>query len=330
MANETLYGCVTWPGGVVSFDQYPDCTYNGCIEWTGIHAGQVAVTVSTDECDDIYYGCVDWSTGKFEVSVPEDCCTHISYKGCTQCFCFVVGDAWVVDTAYSPGANVWVVLNSRRYVCEVEHTSTINDRPGSGANWDDFWERVPNTTPKTYTLVISGVSLCSGGCESRPDVNGTYVLCWNTRTDGEVVGGAAGTCLYEQVYDVGGTRVNYEITLSDETYSRTEIKASTGSGAGARYHYRYEFSRDENCVIASGVGMSNKIELGNCGGYNCGYGGHARWYPGGTLQVWNAGTTYRLGSFVIHEGLIYRGVTLHSNQEPPNETYWNYWEPTNC
>ncbi len=90
MANETIYGCVTWPGGVVTFDQDPNCQYTACVDWTGIHAGQVAVTINTATCDDIYYGCVDWATNKFEVSVPDSCCWE-SYLNCPCNLCEISG-----------------------------------------------------------------------------------------------------------------------------------------------------------------------------------------------------------------------------------------------
>ncbi len=87
MANETIYGCVTWPGGVVTFDQDPGCQYTGCVDWSGLHAGQVAVTISTEICDDTYYGCVNWATNRFEVSVPDDCCIFGSHPNCPCTAC---------------------------------------------------------------------------------------------------------------------------------------------------------------------------------------------------------------------------------------------------
>ncbi len=76
MANETIYGCVDWDDeGKVKFYQNDGCCeYIGCIEWTGIHAGQVAVTINTTECSDVYYACIDWVSGKFQVIVPDNCC----------------------------------------------------------------------------------------------------------------------------------------------------------------------------------------------------------------------------------------------------------------
>jgi len=73
MASETIYGCVNWTNGVITYTQ-DDCRYNGCVQWSGEHAGMIQIKVDTETCDDTYYGCIDWSTGKFEVTVPDDCC----------------------------------------------------------------------------------------------------------------------------------------------------------------------------------------------------------------------------------------------------------------
>lgn len=49
---------------------------NYCGEFirSGVHAGQIAVSIVEANCDDIYYGCIDRATGKFSVTIPDDCC----------------------------------------------------------------------------------------------------------------------------------------------------------------------------------------------------------------------------------------------------------------
>lgn len=100
MANETIYGCVDWSDGKVTFSQ-DTCEYLACIIWTGVHAGQVAVTIETDYCDDTYYGCVDWSNdGKFQVSIPTFCCEigEGDISSCPCSFFDVGGDmGWCVQ-----------------------------------------------------------------------------------------------------------------------------------------------------------------------------------------------------------------------------------------
>ncbi len=82
MANETIDGCVTWPGGVVTFSQ-DSCEYTGCIIWTGEHAGQIQVIINNINCDDTYYGCIDWTTGKFQLVIPDTCCACCTYCECS-------------------------------------------------------------------------------------------------------------------------------------------------------------------------------------------------------------------------------------------------------
>ncbi len=78
-----LEGCVR-SDGVVKFTHNTssgcehcydrECTYYGCIEWEGVHAGQVKV-INPGDCDDTYYGCIDWPDGgKFKISIPGVCC----------------------------------------------------------------------------------------------------------------------------------------------------------------------------------------------------------------------------------------------------------------
>lgn len=89
----TVYGCVNRSTGQVEFDVCGAGDFNGCIERTGEHAGQVKVIVSGTYCDDTYYGCVNRTTGKFQVIVPDDCCEipcpcehPEGYTACTECW----------------------------------------------------------------------------------------------------------------------------------------------------------------------------------------------------------------------------------------------------
>ena len=86
--SRTIYGSVDWSTGVAKFGD-PGCGDRidcigedivGCIEWAGEHAGQVKVTIAAayQTCNDTYYGCVDWGTGKFQISIPDDCCCDCS------------------------------------------------------------------------------------------------------------------------------------------------------------------------------------------------------------------------------------------------------------
>lgn len=59
--------------------------YCGEYIFTGIHANQIAVTVSEVNCDDIYYGCIDPATGNFSVTIPDNCCFTCTSGGNNSC-----------------------------------------------------------------------------------------------------------------------------------------------------------------------------------------------------------------------------------------------------
>lgn len=40
------------------------------------------------------------------------------------------------------------------------------------------------------------------------------------------------------------------------------------------------------------------------------------------LGAWNAGVAYKVGDVVSKAGVIYRCILAHTNQAPPNATYW--------
>lgn len=95
MANITLTGCFDISTGKAKFDLGPACTpdpnkiFYGCLEVSGANAGKIKVVTtgnSDSTCDGTYYGCVNWTTGKFSVDVPEECCTvYGSGDDCKYC-----------------------------------------------------------------------------------------------------------------------------------------------------------------------------------------------------------------------------------------------------
>lgn len=95
MANETIYGCYNKSDGSITYAQ-DSCEYPACyVVSDDEHNGQIAVTVNTNICDDTYYGCIDMS-GKFAVSVPDNCCTCI----CKCSKCDYTDDCYQPDEVY--------------------------------------------------------------------------------------------------------------------------------------------------------------------------------------------------------------------------------------
>lgn len=76
----TVYGCVNFSSGtaVITFENLETCLeQSSCIIFTGVHAGQIALTLSgadDEDCNDTFYGCWNPTTSKFQIEIPEDCC----------------------------------------------------------------------------------------------------------------------------------------------------------------------------------------------------------------------------------------------------------------
>ncbi len=94
----TIYGCVTWATGEITFANLEDClAQSSCVIFDGgAHDGQVALTLSdadNEDCNDTFYGCVNWTTGKFQVVIPDDCCIPST---CPEC-CDYIDDNYTVE-----------------------------------------------------------------------------------------------------------------------------------------------------------------------------------------------------------------------------------------
>jgi len=91
----TVYGCVN-ANSTITFENLETCLLQStCIVWTGEHAGQVALALSgatNAACNDTFYGCINFSTSKFQMEIPSDCCIpwcicQCSYANyCSHCF----------------------------------------------------------------------------------------------------------------------------------------------------------------------------------------------------------------------------------------------------
>ncbi|KKM17416.1 hypothetical protein LCGC14_1675970 [marine sediment metagenome] len=98
--SETITGCVDFLTGEVKFTYDTQCTLKGCMVWEGVHAGQVAITITGGVCADTYYGCVDVTSGTFEVIIPDNCCDE-----CLNCewpgeFPFFIEETALIPDTY--------------------------------------------------------------------------------------------------------------------------------------------------------------------------------------------------------------------------------------
>lgn len=78
--SQTVYGYEA-PDGTI-FCGLLSCDY--CAEPinSGEHAGMIALTLSGDEsCEGTYYGCRNFTTGQWQVEIPDGCCGCPAYTG---------------------------------------------------------------------------------------------------------------------------------------------------------------------------------------------------------------------------------------------------------
>jgi hypothetical protein len=139
MANQTIYGCYS-AGSIVFEGQACDSgDYTGCYVSSGEHAGQIAVTVSEVNCDDTYYACFDSGTGKFNLSIPDDCCVVLG-NCCNESTGVCTGDVLQENCADS-----WYGEKSCAY-CGAYTCNALGCGEGN--------------TPKYLLLTVSGFNPC--------------------------------------------------------------------------------------------------------------------------------------------------------------------------
>jgi len=160
MANKTIYGCLNLTTKQVVFqgEACDDGDYTGCYVASGVHEGQIAVTISEANCDDTYYACFNSTTGKFQLIIPDDCCEVLG-----SC-CNAEGEIGncEVDVLESECVYTWSSENSCDYCVGLcEH--------------DCF---LPERVPRSYYIRISmwTTLLDIEPCEIPDCLNGDYQL----------------------------------------------------------------------------------------------------------------------------------------------------------
>ncbi|MFA5381907.1 MAG: hypothetical protein WC356_01990 [Candidatus Micrarchaeia archaeon] len=124
MGYKTINGCLNLSTKQVVF-QGEACDsgdYTGCYVSSGIHEGQISVTISEANCDDTYYACFNSGTGQFNLTIPDDCCIEygtdcgycgvptntpkyisITFSGISLCDCIIGSGSWSNYSLY----NLW-------------------------------------------------------------------------------------------------------------------------------------------------------------------------------------------------------------------------------
>jgi len=169
--SKTLYGSVSWPSGVIKFNWSGDCTQPECIgqEVTGcinFGTGQVEVTITGTRCvncNDTYYGCVDWTTGKFQVIVPDECYGG-SVDPCDDCDCY---QPYAIDVTFS---NISVCSDC----CEI-----VPDNPNLPSNSFKGTSFSGNGTYRCVNDAAHGTS-CTWGSDPEEGVVATGISYYHS------------------------------------------------------------------------------------------------------------------------------------------------------
>ncbi len=165
MATETITGCVDFSDGSISFVQQEwcgdgECGYTGCMIFDGIHAGQVSITVSSFRCDDIYYGCVDFLTGEFNVILPDVCCEDCipEYHGtdCSVCSNFSANETPRFITAFVTGV---IDCSDDSVIDDFTICLEISTASGSFCSWEGVC--IPVDYPVEASLITVSIKTSS-------------------------------------------------------------------------------------------------------------------------------------------------------------------------
>ncbi len=85
--------------------------------------------------------------------------------------------AWVVSTFYESDSPVRVLVEGKwtSYYCIQNHTSSVDDEPGVGVNWEDYWEFDSLMVFKRYSIYaiyIVDLPVVSPNLTNRKNYNG--------------------------------------------------------------------------------------------------------------------------------------------------------------
>lgn len=199
--SQTITGCVNLITGRVVFDDIGCVTgqTTGCIEWTGEHAGQVKFTITAatqSHCEDTYYGCVNWGTGRFQVIIPDNCCCPYPTSTdtcCADCTPLKVTATFssVTECTACTGNGLMLSLNTA-----LNGSHTLNQSSGD----DCIFEKV--LTDGAHKILYEN-SDCTGG-ETESDID-YYIYVTITGATARVSVEGAGRWFYNTSIAITGS-----------------------------------------------------------------------------------------------------------------------------
>lgn len=237
------------------------------------------------------------STLKLIVSDAGKLCTSCCRFADSDCECFN-GNLWDSVTEYIAGETV--LHNDIYYNCLVDNQNT---EPPNAVWFDISPYGGTDGTPQHVSITVQGVELETP--ETVHDPNGTHILTYTPFLPARLCR-YIGTIPADPPFVDLFFRINMDISTVEIFILSPARAIFTGNPPGGDCLVFREFS---NFMQVPGPG---------------GWGGTAKQLPGAILP-WDEDTFYELGDIVGHEGEFYRCKLAHTNQEPPNATFWVVW-----
>ena len=183
MANQTLCGTWNFTTKTVDFTDTacdPDKALCGYYVLTGVHAGQIAVYHDGANCAATYYGDICLTTGKFHVTLPDNCCITCE-NTCSYCDeCDPAPDSLDVTFTGIQSVGCYSCLsgNSQKHTLTLSQVNKTHVIP---VNSSDSC-RYANSNIAVLRVDFYGNETCSGSpsLTTYPsDVISVYVLAWS-------------------------------------------------------------------------------------------------------------------------------------------------------
>lgn len=238
-------------------------------------------------------------------------CTTCCLFADSDCDCFT-GQEWDDATPYVIGDTV--LYEGIYYNCRADNTNKI---PSSSPIYWFFITPYggPGGTPLQISIVVWGITICDG-IEFVRDPNGTHILDLDT---------AVGQypCRYSKTIPAGDGFEALAMGVNMQIVSGTGGVSISSVGSASLFTN----NPGSNCLLKQV--FSNSLTecrwdppfhpLGPP--FGIGFNGTVQWRMG-ECEGWDSGVNYIVGRCVGHESVFYICNQDHTNQEPPNGSYW--------
>jgi hypothetical protein len=255
-----------------------------------------------------------------------------------------VGD-WNSELSYQFGDVVW--HNGYLYMAL---NSTVDQEPLSGGQSGHIWQDLFFYDPQYGGPVDVGNRTNAEWNDSAPfGGEGNTPTCYTVSAQNINIRGTtdllSGTwhvsknpfefgCDYDQSLTISGGEVRHEGVSGGKLIYRARLALPLQTASSSRFQTPGIYLDDQTGLGNGFTGyMAPCRTNGTLNNFNndprgpgqfigyTGWEGSASFYPG-CWEDWDNEAAYSVGDIVVHNLVFYRCIDAHTNQEPPNATYW--------